>query len=65
MDKMTDARIRAWLKANEPTVLDAYNLYLEGALTVLGPPSDNASAAPEPLRIWLHNHHAEILEKFT
>jgi hypothetical protein len=63
MDKMTDARIRAWLKDNDPSVLDDYNRYLEGALSVFGPPSDNVSTGPEPLRIWLHNHHSEILEK--
>ena len=70
MDKMTDARIRAWLKENDPSVLDAYNRYLEGALAVLGPPSAanlsaGPAAGPEPLRQWLQNHHSEILEKIS
>jgi hypothetical protein len=65
MDKMTDAKIRAWLKANDPLILDAYNRYLEGALAVLGPPSGNTSTGPEPLRDWLANHHSEILEKIS
>lgn len=65
MDKVTDAKIRAWLKENDSPVLDAYHRYLEGALAVLGPPSDDASTGPEPLRIWLQNFHPEILEKIS
>lgn len=62
MDKMTDAKIRAWLKENNTSILDAYNSYLEKALAVLGPPSGDVSSGPEPLRIWLQNHHPEILD---
>ena len=65
MDKMTDAKIRAWLKENDPSILDAYNRYLEGALAVLGPPSDDMSTGPETLRVWLSNHHSEILDKIS
>jgi hypothetical protein len=63
MNKMTDAKIRAWLKENDSAILDAYNVYLENALAVLGPPSGDASTGPEPLRVWLENHHPAILEK--
>ena len=62
---MTDAKIRAWLKEYEPSLLDAYNRYLEGVLAVLGPPSDDMSTGPEPLRIWLSNHHSDVLEKIS
>ncbi|MDJ0723434.1 MAG: hypothetical protein QNJ04_17480 [Desulfobacterales bacterium] len=65
MDKMTDAKIRAWLKENDPSLLDAYNRYLEGALAVLGPPSDDMSTGPESLRDWLANHHSEVLDKIS
>ncbi len=65
MDKMTDAKIRAWLKENNPSILDAYNRYLEGALAVLGPPSGDTSTGPEPLRVWLFNHYPEILDKIS
>ncbi len=65
MDKMTDAKIRAWLKEYEPLILDAYNRYLGGVLAVLGPPSDDMSTGPEPLRIWLSNHHSDVLEKIS
>jgi hypothetical protein len=63
MDKMTDAKIRAWLKENDPSILDAYAVYLEGALAVFGPPSDDAHTGPEPLRVWLENHHPAVLDK--
>ena len=62
MDKIPNAKIRALLNENDPSVSDAYNRYLEGALAVLGPPSDDTTTGPEPLRIWLQNHHPEILE---
>jgi hypothetical protein len=65
MDKMTDAKIRAWLKENDPQILDAYNVYLEGALAVLGPPSAGGSTGPEPLRDWLEKHHPSILDKIS
>ena len=65
MDKMTDAKIRAWLQQNDTSVLDAYNHYLEGALAVLGPPSADASTTPQPLRNWLETHHPEILDKIA
>lgn len=65
MNKMTAAKIRVWLKENDPSILDAYSRYLEGALAVLGPPSDDASTGSEPLRIWIQNHHPEILEKIS
>ena len=65
MDKMTDAKIRAWLKENEPSILDAYNRYLEGALAALGPPSDDMSTGPQPLRVWLLHHHSEIMDKIS
>ncbi len=65
MDKMTDAKIRAWLQQNDPSVLDAYNHYLEGALAVLGPPSADTTTAPQSLRHWLETHHSEILDKIA
>ena len=65
MDKMTDAKIRTWLQQNDPSVLDAYNQYLEGALAVLGPPSADTSTAPQPLRNWLETHHPEILDQIA
>jgi hypothetical protein len=65
MDKMSDVKIRAWLNENDPSVLDAYNRYLEGALAVLGPPYDDTTTGPETLRIWLQNYHPEFLEAIS
>jgi len=61
MDKMTDAKIRAWLKKNSPDLLDAYNRYQAETLADLTFPEDGVPSGPEPLRIWMENRHPGIL----
>ena len=61
MDKMTDAKIRSWLKKNSPDLLDAYNRYQAARLADFPLLEDGAPSGPEPLRIWMGNRHPDIL----
>ena len=63
MDKMTDAKIRMWLKNNSPDLLDAYDRYQAEKLGDFPLPGEEAPPTPEPLRIWMENRHPDVLEK--
>jgi len=63
MDKMTDAKIRAWLEKNKPDLLTAYHLYQADMLSELPPAEGDVIDRPESLRTWLEKRHPEILEQ--
>jgi hypothetical protein len=63
MDKMTDAKIRMWLKNNSPDLLDAYNRYQAEKMGDFSLPGEEAPPAPEPLRVWMENRHPDVLGK--
>ena len=63
MDKMTDGKIRAWLRRNNAAILDQYNAYLDDLLekTAAGQAKE-ADFDPIPLRTWLEEHHPGLLD---
>ena len=61
MDKMTDAKIRLWLKNHNPAILENYTRYQTESLADFSLPDDGPSSGPEPLRTWLENRHPDIL----
>lgn len=61
MDKMTDAKIRSWLKKNSPDLLDAYDRYQAAMVADFPLPENGAPSGPEPIRIWMENRHPDIL----
>jgi hypothetical protein len=63
MDKMTDARIRSWLRQNEPDILTTYQQYQTENLSDLSLAGDNDAPGPESFRTWLEKRHPEILEQ--
>ena len=63
MDKMTDAKIRAWLEKNEPDLLTTYHLYQAEMLSDLADTDGDAPGRPESLRTWLENRHPDILDR--
>lgn len=63
MDKMTDARIRSWLKDHKPDMLAAYERYQAETLADFPLESGGSGPAPESLRTWLENRDPEILEQ--
>jgi hypothetical protein len=65
MDKMTDAKIRAWLEKNKPDLLTAYHLYQADRLADLSSTSEGEVSRPEALRTWLENRHPEILDQIS
>lgn len=63
MDKMTDAKIRSWLKNNNPDLLEAYSRYQAERLSDFSLPDDTAAQGPESLRTWMEKRHPDILEQ--
>ena len=61
MDKMTDAKIRAWLEKNKPDLLTTYHLYQADMLSDLPAADAEAIDRPESLRTWLEKRHPELL----
>jgi len=62
MDKMTDAKIRAWLKSNQPGVLNEYHRYQADGLAASPEPMAETLTRPLPLREWLLQRCPDILE---
>jgi hypothetical protein len=60
MDKLTDAKIRAWLRQNQPDLLEAYDRYVSAALARPEAMAD-PEWRPDPLRNWLERHHPEVI----
>jgi hypothetical protein len=65
MDKMTDAKIRAWLERHKPDLLTAYHLYQADRLADLSTEPEDDISRPESLRSWLANRHPQILEQIA
>ena len=65
MDKMTDAKIRAWLEKHKPDLLTAYHLYQADRLSDLSATTAEDVSRPESLRNWLENRHPDILEQIA
>ena len=63
MDKMTDAKIRAWLNKNNPEILATYQQYQAESLSDLSTLESGEVPRPASLRNWLENRHPEILEQ--
>ena len=61
MDKMTDAKIRLWLKNNNPAILEIYTRYQTESLADFSMSDDVASSGPESLRTWLERRHPDML----
>jgi hypothetical protein len=65
MDKMTDAKIRAWLNTNQPGLLDEFQRYQSARLAADPEPAGDGSMPFLSLREWLMQHHPDIIERIA
>jgi hypothetical protein len=65
MDKMTNGKIKAWLKKNNSRLLEEYNTYLTRTMADISAQSghEKNEVSSLSLRGWLEHHYPEVLDK--